>query len=108
MTTDKAPTRKQIARVLKEMGENTIVYDGFEAAFLGFGKRINEPTLAVYSLDDMVKVCMHRDGMTFDEALEFVEYNCVGAWIDERTPLIVVNPFTNGRSMMFANEDDDS
>ena len=56
----------------------------------------------------MVKVCMHRDGMTFDEALEFVEYNCVGTWIGECTPLIVVNPLANGRSMMFANEDDDT
>jgi hypothetical protein len=48
--------------------------------------------LAVYSWEKMVDVCIKRDGMTYDEATEYIEYNCTGAWVGERTPIIVM-PF---------------
>ena len=30
-----------------------------------------------------------RDGMTQEEALEFFEFNVVGAWVGEQTPIFV-------------------
>jgi hypothetical protein len=63
--------------------------DGFDEAFIGTSQRINEPMLAVYSYDKMVDLLMDRDGMEVDEAMEYIEYNCVGAWIGEQTPIIV-------------------
>jgi hypothetical protein len=71
------------------MDESTLLMDGFEDAFLGFSRRINEPVLAVYSYDKMVEVLMTRDGMDYDEATEYIDYNCVGAWVGEQTPIIV-------------------
>jgi hypothetical protein len=83
-------TRSRIDEALKEMEENTLLIDGFDEAFLGFSQRINEPTLAVYSYDGLVKVCMERDGMEWEEAVEYVDYNIVGAWVGEQTPIIVM------------------
>ncbi len=83
-------TRSRIDDALKEMEENTLLIDGFDEAFLGFSQRINEPTLAVYSYDGLVKVCMERDGMEWEEAVEYVDYNIVGAWVGEQTPIIVM------------------
>lgn len=83
-------TRSRIDEALKEMEENTLLIDGFDEAFLGFSQRINQPILAVYSYDGLVKVCMDRDGMEWEEAVEYVDYNIVGAWVGEQTPIIVM------------------
>jgi hypothetical protein len=82
-------TRKEISDMFEDMGESALLMDGFESAFIGHSQRINEPVLAVYSRAKMVEVLMSRDGMTDDEAEEFIEYNCVGAWVGEQTPIIV-------------------
>lgn len=82
-------TRQDISSMFEEMGESVLLMDGFEDAFIGYSQRINEPVLAVYSRTKMVDVLMTRDGMSDDEAEEFIEYNCVGAWVGEQTPIIV-------------------
>ena len=32
---------------------------------------------------------MKRDGMTYKEAVEWMEFNVVGAWVGETTPIFV-------------------
>ena len=32
---------------------------------------------------------MFRDGMNYDDAEEYIEFNCIGAYIGEQTPIIV-------------------
>jgi len=83
-------TRQEINDALEEMGESTLLMDGFEDAFIGFSQRINEPILAVYSYEWMVNVLIFRDGMTYDDAAEYIDFNCVGAWVGEKTPIIVM------------------
>ena len=84
--------RKRINDFVIERDEDVLLMDGFDEAFIGYSQRINEPMLAVYSWEKMVDVCVKRDGMTYDEATEYIEYNCTGAWVGERTPIIVM-PF---------------
>ena len=84
--------RKRINDFFIERDEDVLLMDGFDEAFIGYSQRINEPILAVYSWEKMVDVCTKRDGMTYDEATEYIEYNCIGAWVGERTPIIVM-PF---------------
>jgi hypothetical protein len=43
----------------------------------------------VYSGEEIVSVLMIRDGMTHDEALEFVDFNIEGAYTGKDTPLLV-------------------
>ena len=74
---------------LNEIDKEILLMDGFDEAFIGTSQRINEPVLAVYSYDKLVDLLMTRDGMDDEEAMEFIEYNCVGAWRGERTPIIV-------------------
>ena len=84
--------RKRINDFFIERDEDVLLMDGFDEAFIGYSQRINEPMLAVYSWEKMVDVCVKRDGMAYDEATEYIEYNCTGAWVGERTPIIVM-PF---------------
>ncbi len=76
--------------LLAELEEDILVMDGFDDAIIGYSQRINDPTLAVYSWELMVKILMERDGMSDEEAMEYIEYNCLGAWVGERTPIIVL------------------
>ena len=43
----------------------------------------------VYSGDKIVSILINRDGMTRDEALEFVDFNIEGAYTGNDTPLLV-------------------
>jgi hypothetical protein len=83
------PTRPAIDRALKDADMNLLLMDGFDDAFLGYTTRINEPETAVYDFDKMVSVLMTRDGLSYDEAVEYIEFNCQGAWVGERTPHIL-------------------
>jgi hypothetical protein len=76
--------------LLAELEEDILLMDGFDDAIIGYSQRINDPTLAVYSWELMVKILMERDGMSDEEAMEYIDYNCLGAWVGERTPIIVL------------------
>lgn len=82
-------TREDIQKYLEDIGEQALLMDGFEHAIIGFSQRINEPLLAVYNHDLMIQTLMKRDNMTYDEADEYIEFNCIGAWVGEQTPIIV-------------------
>lgn len=84
------PTRKVINEFFEQMGEEVLLMDNFDEALIGHSQRINEPRLAVYSWELMMKVLMERDSMTAEEAEEFISYNCIGAWVGEQTPIIVM------------------
>jgi hypothetical protein len=43
----------------------------------------------VYSGDQVISILMDRDGMTHDEALEFIDFNIDNAYIGKNTPLLV-------------------
>lgn len=88
-----SPSRAEIDEQLAAMEENALLMDGFDDAIIGFSRRINEPLLAVYSWQKMMDTLITRDGMEYEEAEEYIEYNCIGAWVGERTPIIVV-PFS--------------
>ena len=82
--------REQIDRHLKNISESALLMDGFDEACIGFSQRINEPMLAVYSYLKMVDTLIERDEMDYEEATEYIDYNCLGAWIGKQTPIIVM------------------
>lgn len=84
------PTREEINDHLEELEESALLLDGFDEALIGFSQRINEPLLAVYSWEKMVDVLVERDGIDYFEAVEYIDFNVIGAWVGERTPVIVM------------------
>ena len=82
--------RQKINDYLENYDQTTMLMDGFDEALIGFSQRINQPLLAVYSWEKMVDVCVNRDRMSTEEAEEYINYNCIGAWIGDQTPIIVM------------------
>jgi hypothetical protein len=69
--------------------EKMVKADGLEDAIIGVGSRINMPEVLIYSYNKCVDIFMKRDGMTHEEAIEWMDYNVVGAWVGETTPIFV-------------------
>ena len=65
-----------------------LLADGFDAAFIGSGERCGQPTLAVYDRDKCIEI-LQGQGMSYDEAQEYFDFNVVGAWVGEQTPIFV-------------------
>jgi hypothetical protein len=75
--------------------ESLLMFDGMNDAVIGTTERDGE-TLVCYSLKKMTNILMTKDGMTEEEALEFLDYNTLGAYVGKQTPICVddVNVFS--------------
>lgn len=69
--------------------ESVILADGFELAFLGCGYSYSG-SYAIYNLGTCIQILEQRDGMSYDEAEEFIEYNVIGAFVGDRMPVFLV------------------
>jgi hypothetical protein len=66
--------------------------DGFDESMIGVAAIWRDGTrvdVLVYDADIMVDLLMKRDGMTMEEAYEYVTYNVEGAYMGEMTPVYV-------------------
>ena len=59
--------------------------DGYDDCLIGHCQRIGQPMFAVYSVNKLIK--RHMDeGMTAEEAMEFIDYNQLGSYVGDHTP----------------------
>jgi hypothetical protein len=63
--------------------------DGFEEAIIGVVRRCGQPDIIAYSYEAAVEVLV-EGGASWEEAVEYLEYNAVGAWVGEETPAWVI------------------
>ena len=70
--------------------EQFLKIDGFDDAILG----VETKTLnLVYSKSLIINTLMSRDKMSYDEAIEYYEFNIEGAYLGEDTPIYVDDMF---------------
>ena len=63
--------------------------NGFDNALIGIGRRCSQEDVLVYDFNKAVKILVNRDNMTEEEAVEYLEFNTVGAWVGDKTPVFV-------------------
>jgi len=66
----------------------TLLADGFEDALIGYGTRFSYG-VAVYSRSKCLDILVERDGMDYEEAVEFFDFNVTGAYVGENTPVFL-------------------
>lgn len=66
-----------------------LTFDGFDDAIIGLASRPGQPELVAYDYEKMVQVLVDRDGMTMDDAVEYLEFNTICAYVGPGTPLVV-------------------
>lgn len=60
--------------------------DQFDIAILGVLRRCGQEDIIVYDENTVIDILVQEDGMTPEEAVEYYEFNIVGAWVGEDTP----------------------
>ena len=70
------------------MIEEALLADGFEDALVGFGYQ-HTRVLAIYDYQKCINVLMSRDDMTEEEAIEHMDYNVVGSYVGDHTPIFL-------------------
>jgi len=76
--------------------------DGYNAAIMGIVQRCGQEPVILYDTDKVLEILVYSDGMTYDEAVEFFEFNVLGAWVGEETPA-----FYSKASLEDLQEEDD-
>lgn len=79
--------------LLNELGlDESIVFENpdYDSAIIGYDANDNR---VVYDFDKMVEHLMDNDGMTYEEAVEFIEYNTIRAipYAGSNSPIVVHN-----------------
>tara|TARA_B100000780_G_scaffold168558_1_gene117990 strand:- start:4751 stop:5023 length:273 start_codon:yes stop_codon:yes gene_type:complete len=60
--------------------------DGFNDAIMGIVQRCGQDDVVLYDTDKVIEGLMNGDGMSYEEAVEYFEFNILGAWMGEGTP----------------------
>ena len=68
--------------------ETLLAIDGKNDCIIGVGRRCGKPDVLVYS-HAMLVASFVRQGMTETEAYEWVEFNITGAWLGDKTPIVI-------------------
>lgn len=64
-------------------------WTGCDDAIVGLGHRCGCDTVVVYDYDKLVDVFVQQ-GMKEDESIEWIDFNILGAWIGEDTPIVLM------------------
>lgn len=78
-------TRDEIA----EINPDALFCDGFDDAILGIAERPNLGPVVAYSIETMLQIMVERDGMTHEEAYEYIDFNIRCAWVGDNTPIYI-------------------
>jgi len=83
-------TLEELKEYITDMGyEDTVVFDNpsYVTAFIGLSNECN----AVYDYEKMIEYLMETDGMEYDDAMEFIEYNTIRAlpYMGSSAPVVV-------------------
>ena len=84
--------RLNIREHLNSYGDGELLFlsePEFDAAIVGIAERIGMSEVVVYDITKIIDVLCERDGMNRDMAAEYYEFNILGAYVGERTPLFI-------------------
>jgi len=65
------------------MNEDTILWDGLNESIIGF----SPDGIAVYDIEKMITHFQTEGGMSREEATEWVDFNILGTYVGELTPI---------------------
>jgi hypothetical protein len=79
----------EIKEVLSEENPDALFADGFDEALIGISRRCGQPSLAVYSIKKCIEILAEE--MDYEDAIGYFEFNVVGAWLGEGTPIFLTD-----------------
>lgn len=64
-----------------------LLLDGFEKALIGYGTQFAHD-VAIYDYERCAAILI-KQGMSREDAVEYLEFNTAGAWVGRHTPILL-------------------
>jgi hypothetical protein len=78
----------EFKNLIAEQNEKALFIDGHDNALIGVGQRCGQLALAVYD-NSIIRANLMAEGMDETDAIEFFEFNILGGWHGENTPILM-------------------
>lgn len=73
---------------LAEIDPDLLLMDGFDDCIIGICESFGSLPVVAYDYDKVL-ANLQASGMTYEEAVEYHEFNQLGAYVGERTPVFI-------------------
>jgi hypothetical protein len=74
------------------MDEDLLKMDGYDDCIIGVVERFGGESYILYDRE-LVLEKLQKGGMSYEEALEYYEFNQLGAYVGERTPAFLIRDY---------------
>ncbi len=74
---------------IEELDEPIILLDDLDDALIGIGYRLGPPLAAIYDEQKCIEILMNQ-GMTYEEALEYFDFNVSSAYLGVRRRILLI------------------
>ncbi len=81
----------EVLEILTIENPEALLADGFDEALIGVAQQFKN-SVALYDTNKCIAILVDRDGMTEEEAIEYIDYNILGAYMGENAPIFCYIP----------------
>jgi hypothetical protein len=74
---------------ISQLNPEALTADGLDEAIVGYGGKCPSLPVVVYDYDKCVEIFMRDNEWDYDEAVEWMEFNVVNAYVGEGTPIFM-------------------
>jgi|TARA_R110000744_G_scaffold380112_1_gene499822 hypothetical protein len=75
---------------IAEINPEAMLADGFSEAILGMCLQFGCEPVVAYDYNKCVGILVNRDGMTNSEAIDYIQFNVLGAYVGNNTPVFIM------------------
>jgi len=75
---------------INEYAEGAILLDGLDDAIIGITEEFGKDSRILYSKSKILYILCKRDGMHISEAEEFYNFNILGLYAGEQSPVFLI------------------
>jgi hypothetical protein len=80
-------TKEELLDKYGDLEFELLTADGFEEAIIGVDCKSGR---VIYEVQRMKEILMEDDNMDEDEAMDFLDYNVLNAWVGDQTPIFMI------------------
>lgn len=73
--------------------EDLLKMDGYDDCIVGIVERFGQDSYFIYDKELVLAKLQKDNNMSYEEALEYYEYNQLGAYVGERTPAFLIRDY---------------
>ena len=75
---------------IAELNPEAMMADGFDDAILGMCVQFGAEPLVAYDYEKCLNILMEKDGLDRETAIDFMEFNIIGAYVGANTPVFIM------------------